>query len=138
MVGTSQDNLQKHRLTFRRLDTDGGGSLSKEEFLDAIKRETEVDWARQRDRAGIAGASDAAAYDDTIQSLSSKIPEDFDTFIWPNVDLNQSDDINFTEFMQACLADDETTIYSERHWRGVFQVLDVHNRGKLDVAVSSY
>ncbi len=28
MGGTSGENLQRHRLTFRRLDTDGGGSLS--------------------------------------------------------------------------------------------------------------
>lgn len=33
MVGTNAESLQKHRLTFRRLDLDGDGSVDKEEFL---------------------------------------------------------------------------------------------------------
>ena len=107
MVGTGVESMQKPRMTFRKLDTDGGGSLSKEEFLDGVKRE---------------GGTDET------------IPEDFDSLIWPGVDLNQSDDINFTEFLAACLADDEVSMYSENHWKGVFQVLDANNTGKLDVA----
>ncbi len=103
MVGTASDTMHKARVTFRKLDTDGGGSLSKEEFLDGVKRE---------------GGSE------------STIPSDFDSKIWPNVDLNASNDINFTEFLAACMADAN---YTDSHWRGVFQVLDANATGKLDV-----
>lgn len=107
MVGTAQESMQKPRVTFRKLDTDGGGSLSKEEFIDGVKREG---------------------------GTEETIPADFDEVIWPGVDLNQSDDINFTEFLAACLADDEATVYSENHWKGVFQVLDASATGSLDLA----
>jgi len=40
MVGSSGSNLEKQRLTFRRLDTDGGGSIDKQEFMDGMKRES--------------------------------------------------------------------------------------------------
>eukprot|EP00746_Dinoflagellata_sp_MGD_P085466 gnl/MRDRNA2_/MRDRNA2_33828_c0_seq1.p1 gnl/MRDRNA2_/MRDRNA2_33828_c0~~gnl/MRDRNA2_/MRDRNA2_33828_c0_seq1.p1 ORF type:complete len:609 (+),score=92.34 gnl/MRDRNA2_/MRDRNA2_33828_c0_seq1:37-1863(+) len=109
MVGSSTEILHKHRLTFRRLDIDGGGSISREEFLDAIRREC---------KAG-----------DTCIEIAN----DFDSFVWPNVDLNCSDDINFTEFLAVCLCNDGSSIFNEKDWRGAFQILDCNHSGKLDI-----
>eukprot|EP00392_Amoebophrya_sp_AT5.2_P001388 g1390.t1 len=105
MIGTSADTSEKYRLTFRQLDIDGSGALSLDEFCAGIRRESLK-----------------------LHAEEVKIPDDFSSNIWPAVDLNQSDDVNFTEFLAACLSGDE---YNESHWRAVFQVLDSNRNGYL-------
>ncbi|CAD7929675.1 unnamed protein product [Amoebophrya sp. A120] len=105
MIGTSADEMEAYRLTFRQLDTDGSGSLSLEEFKEGIQRESL-----------------------RLDQKPIEFPANFNDEIWPAVDLNESDDINFTEFLAACLSSDQ---YNESHWRAVFQVLDVNKNGHL-------
>ncbi|CAD7955474.1 unnamed protein product [Amoebophrya sp. A25] len=110
MVGTSSVELERYRHAFRQLDTDGGGSVDMQEFRDGVKAQA---LAQQVDPESI-------------------IPDDFESFLWPSVDLNQSDDLNFTEFLAACLSADMHDLYAENHWRAVFFVLDANGSGALN------
>ncbi|CAD7926131.1 unnamed protein product [Amoebophrya sp. A120] len=103
LAGTDTDDLAPHRLTFRALDKDGSGTLSMEEFVNAVRSEGGIDF---------------------------ELPHDFEVEVWPRVDLNQSEDINFTEFLAATL---DWRSFNEAHYLAVYQVLDADGSGCVDV-----
>lgn len=82
LIGTDTEDCAAHRWTFRTLDRDGNGSLTYEEFLEGVRLE-----------AIAAGHS----------PHENVIPADFEGTVWPRVDLNMSDDINFTEFLASTM-----------------------------------
>jgi len=128
MIGTSSNMEEVNRisLTFRLMDLDGGGSLTMDEFVEAVKRES-----KSREN-----------FEDPAQRQSIKDLVNSDTFkdtIWSAVDMNDSGDLNFTEFLAACMLtkDDPENpnkgnpLYKPQHWKAVFGILDANGGGTL-------
>ncbi|CAD7962397.1 unnamed protein product [Amoebophrya sp. A25] len=103
LTATDNAELAAHRATFRQLDIDGNGTLTVAEFMQAMKSQGDTEFG---------------------------VPRDFLESTWRGVDLNRSNDINFTEFIAATL--DWRTMRDE-HFRGVFQVLDADGSGRIDL-----
>jgi len=102
LISTESEELRVQRSTFCRLDKLGRGSLSMADFG--------------------AGCAEHGV----------KVPEGFNEKVFPFVDLNKSEGLNFVEFLAATLEVEPGT--HDKVIKGAFQMLDAHGSGLLDVS----
>merc|ERR1719387_1015771 len=101
LIGTEDEESRLQRATFSKLDKLGIGSLSLTDF--------------------VAGCEEHGV----------EVTEDFGETVFPSVNANASEDLNFNEFLAATIQVEAGK--HDKAIKGAFQILDQHGSGVLDV-----
>ncbi|CAD7961751.1 unnamed protein product [Amoebophrya sp. A120] len=102
LCGTDGEDTRLYRVTFRQLDKSGEGALTKKQLVKALEEKNLV------------------------------LPENFVDEVMPFLDTNQSDALDFIEFLAATI-DIEQVDKHEKILEAVFALMDTTKSGKLSV-----